>query len=83
MSYLRFTPDEFQHLWLACRGIDFRGDYFSGFKRHLVDSLSGTAPELARRLSRFRRQKLELLYCSLRERKQLFALNAIFENRKQ
>jgi hypothetical protein len=80
---LRFTPDEFQHLWDACRGIDFRGDYFTGFKRYLVDCLAETAPELARLVARLRRQKLELLYRYVRERKRLCTLTAIFEARQR
>jgi hypothetical protein len=81
LSYLRFTLDEFQLIWEACRGVDFQGDYFSGFKRYLVDSLTDVAPDLARLVARFRRQKLQLLYRYVRERKQLFAITAIFQAR--
>ncbi len=68
MSYLRFSPDEYQTL---CNLILQKrlGDHnLPVFKRLLVSGLNETDRELARRVARLRGRRLEMLYYHFRER---------------
>jgi hypothetical protein len=69
LSYLRFTPAEFQHISRVVQTIELSEDFFPVFKYFLVESLIEIAPELAGRLAQLNRAKLILLYNFLRERR--------------
>jgi hypothetical protein len=69
LSYLRFTPEEFRAIRQACDSVHLSDDFFAVFKYYLVELMSDTLPDLAQRISRFRRPQLELLYGFLRRQK--------------
>jgi hypothetical protein len=70
MSFLRFSRPEYQAILLTKHslGLGRRGPH--ALQRGLVRSLAPTMPELAQRISRFRRRELRILHEHLRERQQ-------------
>ena len=59
-NHLRFTPDEFQSLGLACRALDSSGPY-SAFQRTLANALRPSDPLLARRIARMSKARVRTL----------------------
>jgi hypothetical protein len=62
VSYVRFTPEEFQDIQEACRPVHLSPDYLGVFKYFLIESLQERSPQLAQRIRRFRRQQVEILF---------------------
>jgi hypothetical protein len=69
LSYLRFTPSEYEAICRVVSCIKLSDDFFPVFKYFLVESLIEIHPELAGRLALLRRGKMKLLYRHLRDRK--------------
>ena len=67
MSHLRFTPAEYNAIAHFCREHHLGGRNQPAFRRLLVESLRGADPELARRVARLGRGKLNLLYWHFRD----------------
>lgn len=59
-NYLRFTPDEFQALRLACRPLSLTGP-FSAFQQTLACALRSSHPLLARRIGRLSKARVRTL----------------------
>jgi hypothetical protein len=62
MSYLRFRLAEYRALAAACRSVVFSDDFFPAFQGFLAAALGDTQPDLARRIARFRRYQLGILF---------------------
>ena len=69
MSYLRFTPLEYQAICQLCRPLDLGDDFLPDFKGFLVASLLGDLPDLAKRIALLRRNQLRILFQHVRGRK--------------
>jgi len=67
-TYLRFTPEEFAAISLACRPLHLNGKPLPLFKHFLVESLRMTSPELAGRVALFRPHEVGILHDDLRAR---------------
>jgi hypothetical protein len=68
LSYLRFTPDEYQTMADLCRWQRLGRLHQPAFRRHLADALKDINPDLAKRIARLGRAKLSVLYWHFRER---------------
>jgi hypothetical protein len=68
LSYLRFSPVEYQTLCNLCVQKRLGAHNLPAFKRLLVSGLNETSRDLARRVARLRGGKMELLYYHFRER---------------
>jgi hypothetical protein len=66
VSYLRFTPFEYQAICRLCRPLDLDDDFLPDFKGFLVASLLGDLPALAKRIALFRRNQLRVLFHHVR-----------------
>jgi len=62
MSYLRFSKPEYRAMAAACRSVVFTDDFFPAFRGFLAAALGDTQPDLARRIARFRRYQLGILF---------------------
>jgi hypothetical protein len=69
LSYLRFSPHEYQTLSNLTIQKELGDCNLPTFKRLLVSGLKETDPGLAQRIVRLRGRRLELLYYHFRERK--------------
>jgi hypothetical protein len=69
MSHLRFSPDEYDALSLACRPLNHSRHRHPShrLKRLLVQSLAGGSPELAERIASMRGQEIRLIRDHFRE----------------
>src|SRR5437016_5988945 len=66
MSYLRFTPAEYEAIDRVCQPVNLSEDFFEVFKFFLVEALVPTMPNLAGRIAQFRQPRLRLLFDHLR-----------------
>jgi hypothetical protein len=73
VSYLRFTPEEFQDIQQVCRRLHLSPDFRAVFKHFLIESLQERSPQLAQRIGRLRRQQVEILYSYLQKRQAMAA----------
>jgi hypothetical protein len=62
LTYLRFTPNEFQAISRACRSIPLRDDFFAAFQSSLVAVLTAAKPDLARRIASLRLYQVGILF---------------------
>jgi len=69
LRYLRFTPDEYRAIVYVCRYMDFFDGFLPHLKHYLVDTLAQAYPDLATRISKFRRSPERILFNHLKERK--------------
>jgi hypothetical protein len=69
MSYLRFSPAEYRAIAAACRSVMLSDDFFPAFPAFLATALTDTQPDLARRIARFRRYQLGMLFEDLKGRR--------------
>src|SRR3954451_4184404 len=67
-TYLRFTPEEFAALSLACRPLRLNDKPFPQFKHFLVESLRTTSPGLAGRVALLGPHEVGILRDYLRSR---------------
>jgi hypothetical protein len=67
VGYLRFTPEEYQLIWRACRPVSLADDLFPIFQRFLVQSLLEKSPELAKKISQLRKYQIGIIYEYLKE----------------
>lgn len=68
LTYLRFTPAEFQAIARVCRPLELTEQSFRTFKPFLVASLRGSEPALAERLGRMRSYQIGIIYQYVKER---------------
>jgi hypothetical protein len=68
VSYLRFTPSEYEAISRLNRSLSLNRYPLPAFRRLLIASLADTLPELARRVAGLRRQQIQLLYRHLQDR---------------
>jgi hypothetical protein len=69
LSYLRFTPHDYRAIVYVCRYLDFIHEFLPHFKHYLVDTLALANPDLATRISKFRKSQASILFNHLKERK--------------
>ena len=62
MSYLRFTPDEYQNLAHVCSRLRLHSHQRCQFKRLLIQDLRNVSPSLAERIADFRWADLRLVF---------------------
>src|SRR5438105_2206674 len=67
-TYLRFTPEEFAAISLACRPLHLNDKPFPQFKQFLVESLRTTSHQLAGRVALFGPQEVGILHAYLKAR---------------
>jgi hypothetical protein len=66
VSWLRFSPREYQAIARLCRSLDPRKNPYK-LKRHLVQSLTPSLPALAERIGQLRHCELRLIQEHFRE----------------
>jgi hypothetical protein len=69
LSYIRFTPQEYQAILGLCRSLALRPEDLPIFRILLVESLAKSYPDLARRVDGFRPDQLRLLFRRVRRRR--------------
>jgi len=69
LSYIRFTPQEYQAILGLCRSLALRDEDLPIFRILLVESLAKSYPELVRRVDSFRPDQLRLLFRRVRRRR--------------
>jgi hypothetical protein len=67
MSYLRFSPREYEAICDHCQALNFNRHRPNPLRHHLVRSLGATHPDLAERIHRLRHQEMEILHAHLRD----------------
>jgi hypothetical protein len=70
MSYLRFSPREYQAICDVCHALNFNRHRPTALCHLLVRSLTATVPDLAKRIHRLRHQEMEILHAHLRDQGQ-------------
>lgn len=68
VRYLRFHPEEYQHLARLWQQLDLGGHPETALKRLLIEALSALSPNLAQRISCLYKDELKLLRDHFRER---------------
>ena len=69
MSFIRFSPAEYQAISHICRPIKLERKPLHALKKIIVQSLAGTMPELAERIGRYRWYELRILQDYLLEQR--------------
>jgi hypothetical protein len=75
VTYLRFTPQEFQAIQHVCHSVKLSDESFAVFRYFLVETLDRALPGLINRLARLPARKLRILFESLRDHKRCVVKN--------